>query len=574
MSSIKTPLPQVLKKFPKKFQNCLIFSIFLLAHSINPALAVASTLNRSTCPIPPANTQFFDAIVFGDEVPGVMTAIKVQRELKKRRQSAKVALITEGNIQAGIGGHLVRAGLAYLDRNQIPKYMRTKLGRFAATSPLYQEFLDITKTKAIALDRFKAALAFKQALIKAKITVIGNVNLQSVVTTSNSVCSFTALTNSPMISSFAAQQFIDASQGGELAELAGVRMLSGFGALGLPDSSLGLGLVFETYGLSIDQLEIVEAKLMRRLENSQDKEAQEWLKVASGNDPKNKKKILASLVTSIGTPKTLYQGTDDSADVRSLAFTTAFHGSNNQPIQNATEILDQPNIAILDNRLSFNSILFYTDAEEARKLSKNGAKPLPYMLEFANKVKKFFLKLGARKVEIMSELYIRSTIQIANPLQELSATLMTEGGVPASEALGTFSYRFDVRGGIKGLRARATSEGVKTLNLQNMTTFNYGFRHTLPQELTNIAVLGPTSGFGGLGVAAGRIVEFNVAVGEVVAIAVAKAITEKRSLHSIKNLEVRQALGYVPAIYGRPTASFNSVFLLEKTLKALPQSVN
>jgi hypothetical protein len=574
MPSIKTQIP----KAPKKSKNYLIISIFLLAHSINPALAVASTPNRANCPIPPVNTQFYDVIVFGDEVPGVMTAIKVQRELKKRHQSARVALITEGNIQAGIGGHLVRGGLAYLDRNQIPRDMRSKLGRFAATSPLYQEFLDITKTEAIALDRFKAALAFKQALTKAKITVIGNVSLQSVVSASDSVCSFTAFTNSSTNSlsnaSFAAQQFIDASQGGELAEMAGVKMLPGFGALGLPDSSLGLGLVFETYGLSIDQLELVEAKLMRRLENPQDKEAQEWLKAASGNDLKNKKKILASLVTSIGTPKTLYQGTDDSADVRSLAFTTVFHGSNNLPIQNTTEILDRPNIAILDNRLSFNSILFYTNAEEARKLSKNGAKPLPYMLEFADKVKKFFLKLGASKVEIMSELYIRSTIQIANPLQELSATLMTEGGVPASEALGTFSYRFDVRGGIRGLRARATSEGVKTLDLQNMSTFNYGFRHTLPQERVNLAILGPTSGFGGLGTAAGRVVEFNVSVGEGLAIAVAKAMSEKRPLHSIKNQEVRQALGYVPVIYGRPTASFKSVFLLEKTLKALPQASN
>lgn len=62
----------------------------------------------------------------------------------------------------------------------------------------------------------------------------------------------------------------------------------------------------------------------------------------------------------------------------------------------------------------------------------------------------------------------------------------------------------------------------------------------------------------------------DVSVGEGLAIAVAKAITEKRSLHSVKNQEVRQALGYVPVIYGRRTASFDSVSALEKTLKVLP----
>lgn len=542
-----------------------VFGVSVLEKFPEPVLEIESP-KEIKCPVHTANTKIYDVIVFGDEVPGVMTAIKVDRELKKRNFPAKVALITEGNIKAGIGGHLVRGGLEYLDRNQIPKDMQSRLGRFAPASLLYQEFLDITETKTIALDRFKATAAFKQAFTKAKIDLIGNVSLQSVTSTSKSVCSFTTIANG----SFAAQQFIDATQGGKLAEMAGVKMVSGFGALGLPDSSLGMGLVFEIYGLSIGQLAEIEEKLMRRLLNSSDREAQNWLKVASGNDANFRRKILASLITPNGTLRTMYQGTDDSADVRSLALTTAFHGSNNQPIQNYKEILDQPNIAVLKNRLSFNAMLFYVDAEKARRLSNNRSKPEPYMLAFAKKVEKFFLRLGATKVEIMSEVYIRSTVQIANPVEELSATLMTKGGVPSTEALGTFSYHLDVRGGIKGLRARATSEGVKTLGLNKMPTFNYGFRHTLPQERENLAVLGPTSGFGGLGTAAGRIVEFNVSVGEGLAIAVAKAITEKRSLHSIKNREVRLALGYTPVIYGRPIESFQAVFLLEKVLKFLP----
>ncbi|NJM96572.1 MAG: hypothetical protein HC800_04635 [Phormidesmis sp. RL_2_1] len=67
--------------------------------------------SASACPAL-ANARQYDVIVFGDEVPGVMSALKVQQELQARRQSSKVALITEGDTTRGIGGHLVRGGLA------------------------------------------------------------------------------------------------------------------------------------------------------------------------------------------------------------------------------------------------------------------------------------------------------------------------------------------------------------------------------------------------------------------------------------------------------------------------------
>lgn len=530
------------------------------------AEAIAATEIVSACPDlsqAGSNVKAYDVIVFGDQVPGVMTAIQVKRELRKRNQSARVALITEGDTTEGIGGHLVRGGLGYLDRNQVPPDMRSKLGNFAAASPLYKEFLNITGTQTIALDRFKADTAFKRTLAQEKVDVIGKVKLQSVTTTAKTVCSLTTTSNG----TFAARQFVDATQGGKFAKTAGVKLLPGFAALGLPDSSLSVGLVFETYGLTIEQLRQLEAKLIRRLQNSNDSVAQTWLKIASGDDQEHRQAILATLATSSGEPATLYQSTPDSADVRSLAFSTAFHGGTNSTILSAKETLDRANIAVLRDRLSFNAVLFYVDAKSAIALSDGGAKPEAYMLEFATNVQTFFRGLGANRVEIMSELYIRSTDQIANPVEELSSTRMTQGGVPADEALGTFSYHLDVRGGIKGLGARAATAGIKSIDFHYMPTFNYGFRHTLPKDRENLAVLSPASGFGGLGEAAGRIVEFNVSVGEGLAIAVAKAIVEKRSLHTIQNREVRQAIGYTPTIYGRSTESFHTVFLLEKTLR-------
>jgi len=524
------------------------------------SLATAQTLRDC----PQTSGKIYDVIVFGDEVPGVMTAIKLKSELSKYLKNPQVALITEGDINKGIGGHLVRGGLGYLDRNQIPPDMLRKLPRFSPASHLYQQFLEITQTKTVALDRFKANEGFKTTLAKEKIEVIGNIQLKSVKSIANDVCSFTTRDNK----TFAAKEFIDASQSGKFSQMAGVKFLPGFAALGLPDSSLSVGLVFETYGLTIKQLKQIEAKLITRLENIKDRQAQSWLSAASGQDLQERQAILSTLIESDdGNLRTFSRTTEESADVRSLAFTTAFHGGINLKILNPKALLDRANIAILDDRLSFNAILFYVNSEQARYLSENGSHPQSDMQDFAEKVKRFFLDLGANRVEIMDELYIRSTDQIAHPVEELSSTLMTEGGIPSNQALGTFSYHLDVRGGIAGLGIRASNLGIKNIDFHYMPTFNYGFRHTLPQERENLAVLGPTSGFGGLGEAAGRIVEFNVSVGEGLAIAVSKAIIQQRSLSQISNLEVRQALGYTPTIYGRATKSFHTVFLLEKTLR-------
>ena len=511
------------------------------------------------------NPQEYDVIVFGDEVPGVMTAIKVKRELEKRNGKAKVALITEGDTNRGIGGHLVRGGLAYLDRNQVPRDMRGELGAFGASSQLYQEFLDLTGTEAIALDRFRATKTFENLFQKEKIDLIGNVKLQSVVTARESVCSLTTSNNG----SFVARQLIDTTQGGKLAEMSGVEMKMGFAQVGLPDSALSVGWVFEVYGKDIEQLKQIEAGLIERFLDKSDRQAQDWLAIASGNNPEKLADFEQSFTDSYDRPAMMYQATSDSADVRALAFSGAYHGATSTlfDLRKSQMILDRANIAVLDNRLSLNALLFDVNATQARELSNNGAKPTSTMMTVAKEVEAFFQRLGIQRVEFMDELYIRTAGQIAESLDDLTATKMADGGVPIEEALGTFSYHLDARGGIDGLEEKITDAGIHEIRSVLMPTFNYGFRHTLPVEYQNLAVLSPASGFGGLGTTAGRIVEFNVSVGEGLAIATAMAIAEGRSLHSIKNQEVKQALGYTPNIYGKPSSSWFDVFTVEKTLR-------
>lgn len=519
----------------------------------------------STCPATP-DANKYDVVVFGDEVPGVMTALKVQSELRSRRQSANVAIITEGNANNGVGGHLVRGGLAYLDRNQVPSNLRAQYGTFGRPSALYQDFLRLGQVDTIALDRQKIASGFSRVLSQAGIAVISNVNLGPVQTAGSVVCSFTASGQT-----YSADHFIDASQSGELAAASGVGMMQGLEALGFPDSALSIGLMLDLYGVSVEQFKVMEAELINRYFDPADSSAQQWLTAASGNNGQKRQELLQSLLDYQRRPKLLYQGTRDSADVRSLAFSILVHGYIGQEydIKSSGFLFDRANIAVLDDRLSFNALLFYADSSTAQQLSRSGSVPTGQMQAIAQEIKTLMERIGVPRVEIMPELYIRNAGQIANPIDELSATLMAAGGVSSQEALGTFGYHLDDRGGIDGLQERVDESPLRLFDFEQMPVFNYGFRHTLPKEKENLAVLGPASGFGGLGTTAGRIVEFNVSVGEGLAIAIAEAISQNRSLQTITNAQVQRQLGYRPTIYGYRTDSYRAIATLERRFRGI-----
>ncbi len=525
----------------------------------------AAETASSSCPSIP-NAQNYDVIVFGDEVPGVMSALSVQRELERKGLNSRVALVTEGDTRKGLGGHLVRGGLAYLDRNQVPSNLRSRYGTFGMPSRLYQEFLSLGRVNTIALDRFAVSQNMARALQTNGVDVIDQVSLGEVETAGSKVCAFTASGKT-----YTARQFIDSSQSGELAAASGVEMMQGLEALGFPDSALSIGLMIDLYDVNIDQFANMERELIYRYFDPQDQAAQRWLNAASGNDANKRQELLRSMVDGQGNPKLLYRGTPDSADVRSLAFSILVHGYLNREydIKSSGFLFDRANIAILDNRLSFNALLFYADATTAQQLSASGAKPTSDMVSVANEVKTLFERIGVPRVEVMDELYIRSAGQIAHPIDELSATLMAAGGVPTDEALGTFGYHLDDRGGIDGLDERVNNTALRMFDFEQMPVFNYGFRHTLPQEKENLAVLGPASGFGGLGTTAGRIVEFNVSVGDGLAVAIAQSIADDRSLQSITNQEVRQAMSTQPTVYGYMTDSFRAISTLEKRFRGV-----
>jgi len=162
---------------------------------------------------------------------------------------------------------------------------------------------------------------------------------------------------------------------------------------------------------------------------------------------------MGDLLDSAGKPRLLFANSADSSVQRSPAIPIAFHGSSSLlPGLRLSQVrLDQANVAVLPGRLSMNALLFRNDAATNRSVLARGNRPLPWMGPYADSVSHFYRGLGARRVLWMPELYVRSADQLAHPVTPLSAHRMGWGGVPANQALGSFTYKFDFRGGYPGL---------------------------------------------------------------------------------------------------------------------------
>ena len=498
----------------------------------------------------------FDVIVYGDEPAGLMTALELKRTLRQLAGIARprIAVVTDGDTRLGLGGTIARSGLSYLDRNQVPEDMAGLLPSFAPSSELYRRFLRLTGVQAIALDPQRASRAFAGALKRQGIGLYPRAELLGAAKEGRRLC----VLQSRRFGSLGADLFIDASLGAGLAHRSGVAFLPGLGPRGLSRESIALGWIFQVQGLSLHAFQTLEEQLTDRLLDRQDLQAQQWLTSWKRQAPASPA-VVAQLVDEQGRPRLAFSTTSDSADQRSPALAIAFHGDEQIPLglTKGPALLDRANIAILPDRLSFNALLFRNTAVQNRQVLAAGSRPLPPMRPVAEALSRFLLRHGAKRVIWMPELYVRSADQIAHPLEALSADVMAEGGVPRDQALGTFTYNLDFRGGLREFIPRARP------------TFNFGYRHTLPAGISNLAVLGPSSGYGGLGEGAGRIIELNVSVGQGLAIASALALQQHRALAAINPRAVASLMpaGTVP--YGRATGSTLVNLFLRRVLYRL-----
>ena len=496
----------------------------------------------------------YDLIVYGDEVPGVLAAVAAARERRRRGRQPRVLLLSRGPAALGIGGHLVRGRLAYLDRSQIAPAVRKRvvLPTFGEPPALYREFLAEAGVDTIALDPDRAGQALDRMRRQAGVDLLSGVRVTAAQRV-GAVLETLTLSNGGR---YGARQFIDATVNAELARAAGAAWRPGFASFGLPEAELAVTLVFETRGLTPARLRQIEGAYLRRFINRLDTEARGWLLSAAGGDEAVADQLVADMLDPAGAPKSLYEG-GDYIDVRSPALSVAYHSFRGLPLslERAGVVLDKANIAKLPgNRLLWNALLFAVDASQADALAMGGALPSAAMLKEAARVQEWFTSLGATAVKLAPELYIRHAGNVSRAVAPINGTHMLQGGTRATEGLASFGYSFDIRGGIHGLDERAMALGFKDTHFPK-PLFNVGIGHALLADVPNLAVVSPASGFLGYAPSAGRIVEHNVGVGSGVGVAAALALERQRNLAEITTAEVRAVLdqtGQRPRLYGAP----------------------
>ncbi|NJL62852.1 MAG: FAD-dependent oxidoreductase [Methylacidiphilales bacterium] len=524
-----------------------------------------------------AVTRSYDIICFGDEVPGILALVCAAREFYRRKnQYPRTLLLFKGNSKFGIGGHLVRGGLAYLDRSSIPVAIQQerKLDTFGDSPAIYQEFLSKSQVEQIALDPKKADFALREMLRETHADILSNVEIKSVVQQGHKISGI-ELTKGEI---YFAKQFIDCTVNAELAQATvGVSKYKGFETIGLPDSELSVTLVFETQGLSVEKLQNIEYQYLKRFTNLADKEAQALVNIAAGGDANYAEQLRKDLVDKKGYLKAIAIG-KDYLDIRSPALSIAYHAFRGTKLDLAASkgIFNNGNVALLsshlpiessNHRMSWNALLFSVSADEAEILARGKAQPTRKMLDEMLFVTSWLRSLGAVDVKPAKELYIRHAGNITNVVEPLTGAKMLAGGVPANEALGTFGYDFDFRGAIQsiiqGMEERAKNKnfgnqefgnkGFGNLAFLTPPLFNIGIQHALIKYVPNLAVVGSCSGFEGYACLPGRIVEFNCGVGQGIGIAAGIALAQDREINEVSNKEVRdvmESIGILPQIYG------------------------
>lgn len=521
----------------------------------------------------PTPVKSYDIICFGDEVPGVLALVSAAQHHEfvhgvgrypKTLLISKAPLERVGGIVQNLGGHLVRGWLAYLDRCCLPagttwEKLIGSPNRHDASSAIYRTFLDKAGVQKIALDPNKASRALHAMLTQVGADIISGKEIQQV--NMNGALLESILLNNGEV--YAAKQFIDGTVNAELAQRAGVSKTRGFGSIGLENSELAVTQVFETTGLSISALKQFEQHYLNRLLNPFDNGAKADLNVASGNDERLKKELRATLIRA-GSPNLMDVGSD-YIDIYSKALPIAYHAYRGtvHSLNGSSAVLDNANIAVLDgNRLLWNSLLLKVNAEQAEKLALGGALPNPAILtvlpQEQSKIRTWFKANFGNQVNVRfaPELYIRHAGNITNVVQPLSGAQMLMGGVSREEAIGSFCYDFDVRGGVAGMEERVNASAFPKDPFKwkpDLPVFNVGIQHALVKD-SNLAVISPASGFAGLACAVGRIVEFNVTVAQGVGVAAAIALSYGVPLSKVSNQNVRAGLvsrGVPLRIFGR-----------------------
>lgn len=477
----------------------------------------------------PTITKNFDVVVYGDELQGVCAAIWAKKTLG---DEGKVTLVRSNAAKEPLGGLLTRGGLAFLDYDKTNWYNQP-------VAQCFRDFLTRTKVVVSCLAADKAEQAMTEMLAEAGVSIIHDSPLMPHV--ENQTIQYVDVKASNI--RLQADSYIDATQDAELARKASLAYYRGYESQSpeLANETLSVSLVPLITGLSISELRAIEQKifsngdLMNQIETS----------IRNNEDAEGVRFWLSNFRTP------LYHSSADGYYHKSIAFGAAYQLHRNQPFGLEGFFLDRSNICLLpDNSLSWNGLLFKYQVEQLLELEENERRPTQEMKEEMIAFEAWLRQLSGKedvRVIIPQEIYIRHTLSIKDVINPLTGQEIIKGGTTPEKSIGSFSYNFDLRGGVNGLAIRVPP----------IPVYNFGIENTLARNVNNLAIVGRSSGYVGMAVSVGRIQTVNIYQGQGVGVAAGIAKQLGVPLNTITSPQVRKTLenltGLTTQLYGRDT---------------------
>jgi len=477
----------------------------------------------------PIITKNFDVVVYGDELQGICAAIWAKKTLG---DEGKVALVRSNTANEPLGGLLTRGGLAFLD------YDKTNW----SNQPVAQCFRDFLKranvvVSCLAADR--AEQAMQEMLAEAGVSIIHESSLIPHI--ENQIIQYVDVKDSNV--RLQANSYIDATQDAELARKAGLAYYRGYESQSpeLANETLSVSIVPLITGLTISELRAIEQKifsnsnLMKQIETT----------IKDNEDAEGARFWLSNFRVP------LYHSSADGYYHKSIAFGAAYQLHRHLTFSLEGFFLDRSNICLLpDNSLSWNGLLFKYQVNQLLEIEENGRSPTEEMKEELVAFEAWLRGLSGKedvKVIIPQEIYIRHTLSIRDVINPLTGQEILKGGTTPENSIGSFSYNFDLRGGVNGLSIR----------IPPIPIYNFGIENTLARDVNNLAIVGRSSGYVGMAVSVGRIQTVNIYQGQ--GVGVAAGITKQLGvpLNTITSAQVRKTLenitGLTTKLYGRDT---------------------
>jgi len=475
--------------------------------------------------------QKFDVVVYGDEVPGICAAIWAKKTLGEK---GKVAVVRSNYATALLGGVLTRGGLGYVDLDKIPDWYNQPYAQ------CFREFLDKANVPESCLEPKTADKALKEMLSEAGVKLISNSTLTPHVV--NQKIEYAEVKESNI--KIQANSFIDVTQDAELARKAGLSYYTGYESQNIKskNETLAVSVVPTITGITIADFRKIEDDILY------DTPLVEKIKatITKYKDPASTEFWMRNFLTPI------YQAYRDGYNIRSVAIGAAYHVDRNLPFtQDKGFFFDKANVCVYkDNSMSWNGFLFKYQVDELMKMEANGRKPNAEMVKEMSHLQEWLQKKSGKDVRVFipEEIYIRQTLNVRDVVAPLSGKEIIQGGTLPEKSIGSFSYDFDLRGGVKDLGSR----------IPPLPTYNFGIESALASKVSNLAIVGRSSGYVGMAVSVGRIATVNIYQGQGVGVAAGLASKLGVPLNTITSSKTRETLealtGKTTYLSGRDTS--------------------